>query len=177
MHPLIIIENQGMPLKRAWLNSNVHSVGKESTCGAGDPSLISEDLVRKIHWRRDRLPTPAFWPGEFHGLYSPGGCKESGLNNIHFELLWQGEVLMALPSKCHHFSSVPQSCLTLWDPMDCSTPGFPVHHQLPEFDQTHVHQVDDDIQPSHPLSSPSPLFNLSLHLGLFQWVSSLHQAA
>ena len=65
------------------------------------------------------------------------------------------------------FSSVTQSCLTLCDPMDCSTPGLPVHHQLPEFTQTHVHWVGDTIQPSHPLSSPSlPAFNLSQHLGL-----------
>ena len=54
------------------------------------------------------------------------------------------------------FSSVAQSCLTLCDPLNCSTPGLPVHHQLPEFTQTHVHQVSDAIQPSHPLSSPSP---------------------
>ena len=54
------------------------------------------------------------------------------------------------------FSSVAQSCLTLCNPMDCSLPGFPVHHQLPEFTQTHVHRVSDAIQPSHPLSSPSP---------------------
>ena len=62
--------------------------------------------------------------------------------------------------------------------MDCSTPGFPVHHQLPELAQTHVHQVSDAIQPSHPLLSPSPpAFNLSEHQGLFQWVSSSHQMA
>ena len=59
------------------------------------------------------------------------------------------------------FSSDTQSCLTLCDPMNCSTPGLPVHHQLPEFTQTHVHQVSDAIQPSHPLSSPSPALNLS----------------
>ena len=77
-----------------------------------------------------------------------------------------------------HFSSVAQSCPTLCDPMDCSTPGFPVHHQLPELTQTHVHRVSDATQPSHPLSSPSPpTFNLSQHQGLFQWVSSLHQMA
>ena len=76
------------------------------------------------------------------------------------------------------FSSVAQSCLTLCDPMDCSRPGLPVHHQLPEFTQTHVHWVGDAIQPSHPLSSPSPpAFNLSQHQGLFQWVSSSHQVA
>ena len=60
--------------------------------------------------------------------------------------------------------------------MDCSTPGFPVHHPLPELAQTHVHRVSDAIQPSHPLS-PSPAFNLSQHQGLFQWVSSSHQVA
>ena len=76
------------------------------------------------------------------------------------------------------FSSVAQSCLTLCDPMDCSMPGFPVHHQLPQFTQTHVHQVGDAIQPSHPLSSPSPpTFNLFHHQGLFQGVSSSHQVA
>ena len=73
------------------------------------------------------------------------------------------------------FSSVAQSCLTLCDPMDCSTPGFPVHHQLPEFTQTHVHCVGDAIQPPHPLSTPSPALNLSQHQGLFQWVSSSYQ--
>ena len=67
------------------------------------------------------------------------------------------------------FSSVTQSCLTLCNPMDCSTPGFPVHYQLPELAQTHVHQVGDVIQPSHPLLSPSPpAFNHSQHEGLFQ---------
>ena len=76
------------------------------------------------------------------------------------------------------FSSVTQSCLTLCDPMNRSTPGLPVHHQLPEFTQTHVHWVGDAIQPSHPLSSPSPpSLNLSQHQGLFKWVSSSHQVA
>ena len=73
------------------------------------------------------------------------------------------------------FISVIQSCLTLCDPMDYSTLGFPVHHQLLEPTQTHVHHVNDAIQPSHLLSSPSPpAFNLSQHQGLFQWVGSLH---
>ena len=67
-----------------------------------------------------------------------------------------------------HFSLVPQSCLTLWEPMDCSTLGFPVHHQLPELAQTHVHRIGDAIQPSHPMLSPSPPnFSLSQHQGLF----------
>ena len=70
-------------------------------------------------------------------------------------------------------SSVTQLCPTLCDPMNHSTPGLPVHHQLPESTQTHVHWVGDAIQPSHPLSSPSPpALNLSQHQGLFQWLSS-----
>ena len=76
------------------------------------------------------------------------------------------------------FSSAAQLCLTLCDPTDCSTPGFPVDHQLLELTQAHVHQVGDAIQPSHPLSYPSlPTFNLSQHQGLFQRVSSSHQVA
>ena len=76
------------------------------------------------------------------------------------------------------FSSVPQSCPTLCDPMNCSTPGLPVHHQLPELAQTHVHWVGDAIQPSHSLLLPSPpAFNLSQRQGLFKWVSSSHQVA
>ena len=75
------------------------------------------------------------------------------------------------------FSSVAQSSLSLWS-MICSRPGFPVHHLLPEPAQTHVRRVSDAMQPSHPLSSPSPLiFSLSQHQGLSQWVSSLHQVA
>ena len=76
------------------------------------------------------------------------------------------------------FSSVTQSCPTLCDPVDCSTPGLPVHHQLPEFTQTHVHWVGDAIQVSYPLSSPSPpAFNVSQHQSLFKWVNSSHQVA
>ena len=76
------------------------------------------------------------------------------------------------------FSSVAQSCTTLCGPMDCSTPGFPVHHHLMELTQTHVHWVCDAIQRFHPLSSPSPpTFNLSQHQGLFQWASYSHQVA
>ena len=76
------------------------------------------------------------------------------------------------------FSSIAQSCPTLYHPMNCSTPGLPIHHQLPEFTQTHVHRVGNAIQPSHPLSSPSPCaLNLFHHQGLFKWVSFSHQVA
>ena len=89
---------------------------------------------------------------------------------LHLDL-WTAELQ-------HQFSSVAQSCPTLCDPMNRSTPGLPVHHQLPEFTQTHVHRISDAIQPSHPLSSPSlPALNLSQHQGLFKWVSSSHKLA
>ena len=81
---------------------------------------------------------------------------------------------------CAHsvqFSSVAQSCPTLCHPMDCSTPGFPVHHQLPKLTQIHVHHISDAIQPSHPLFPPSSALNLSQHQGLFQRVGSSHQVA
>ena len=93
--------------------------------------------------------------------------------------LWSSSplIFVHLDSENHHFSSVAQLCPTLCDPVDCSIPGLPVYHLLPEFTQTHVHWVGDAIQPSHPLSSPSPTFNLSQHQGLFKWVSSSHQVA
>ena len=75
------------------------------------------------------------------------------------------------------FSSVAQSCRTLCDPMNHSMPGLPVHHQLPEFTETHVHRVSDAIQPSHPLSSSSPAPNPSQHQSLFQRVNSSHEVA
>ena len=79
---------------------------------------------------------------------------------------WRNSVLQE--RHCLQFRSVAQSCPTLCDPMDCSTPGLPVYHQLPELTQTHVHPVSGAIQPSHPLLSPSPpAFNLSQHQGLF----------
>ena len=85
-------------------------------------------------------------------------------------------VLAIVPSD--QFSSVPQSCPTLWEPMNCSTPGLHVHHQLPEFTQTHVHRVRDTIQRSHSLSSPSPPApNPSQHQSLFQWVNTSHEVA
>ena len=81
--------------------------------------------------------------------------------------------------KLVQFSSVQSlSCVWLCDPVNRSTPGLPVHHQLPEFTQTHIHRVGDAIQPSHPLSSPSPPApNPSQHQSLFQWINSLHEVA
>ena len=102
---------------------------------------------------------------------SPEKLLQRGSGEGQYIWFWWRESLV-------QFSSVTQSCLTLCDPTDCSTPGFPVHHQLPELAQIHVHPVGDAIQPANPLSSPSPsAFSFSQHQGLFQWVSSLHQVA
>ena len=95
-------------------------------------------------------------------------------------LIMKASIMRAtyLPGAGPQFSSVTQLYPTLCDPMNHSTPGLPVHHQLPEFTPTHVHWVGDAIQPSHPLSSPSPpALNLSQHQSLFKWVSSSHQVA
>ena len=101
-------------------------------------------------------------------------------NCASFICLW-GMVMYFL-GMVHVFCPVQFSrselCPTLCDSMDCNTPGFPVHHQLPKLTQTHIHWASDSIQSSHPLSSPSPpIFNLSQHQGLFKWVSSSHQVA
>ena len=96
-----------------------------------------------------------------------GGLEEN--QSVQFSCSVVSNSLQTQGEKSAQFSSVAQSCLTLCDPMDCSTPGFPVHHQLPELAQTHVHCIGDAIQLSHPLSSPSPpAFNLSQHQSLFQ---------
>ena len=102
------------------------------------------------------------------GFYQTLFCISMVVYFFFFSLLMQS------------ISSSVQSLSRVWlcGPMDCSMPGLPVHYQLLEFTHTHVHWAGDAIQPSHPLSSPSPpAFNFSQHQGLFQWVSSLHQAA
>ena len=130
-------------------------------------------------------------PGGEHETYSgiltwriPWTEKPGGLHTVHRIAKirqdwrdWAG-TYACMYCKSVQFSSVAQLCPTLCDPMNCSTLGLPVHHQLPESTQTHVHWVDDAIQPSHPLSSPSPpALNLPQHQGLFQWVSSSYQVA
>ena len=139
-------------------------------------SLCQEDPLEK-KWQ----PTPVLSPGKSHGQrslvgYSPWGRRELDTNEWLYLLMH-----LVKPSKASFFigiqlSSVAQLCLTLCNPMDYSMPVLPVHHQLPEPTQTHVHCVGDAIQPSHPLLSLSPpAFNLSQHQGLCQWVSSSHQ--
>ena len=128
---------------------------------------LSMGFYRQEYW--SGLPCPA--PGDF---LDPG---------ILCLLHWQAGSLplshLGIPKKASvQFSSVTQSCPTLCNPMNRSTPGLPVHHQLLESTQTHVHWVGDAIQPSHPLLSPSPpALTLSQHQGLFKWINSPHQVA
>ena len=119
--------------------------------------LIVHSTVCK-NWRRNKL-----------SLNCHSSTNTKSPRSLYLICMLRGQV---------QFSAVAQSCPTLCDPMDCSMPGFPVHQQLPELAQTYVLWVGDAIQPSHPLSSPSPpAFNLSQHQGLFQWVTSAHQVA
>ena len=112
-------------------------------------------------------------------FYIPCKEKNSSVNILtKLENNFQNYKWICVHLTSIQFSSVAQSCPTLCDPMNPSTPGLPVHHQLPEFTQTHVHRVSDAIQPSHPLSSPSPpASNPSQHQSLFQWVNSSHEVA
>ena len=130
------------------------------------------------------------WPQDwkrsvFISIPKKGNAKEC--SNYHtITLIWYAQNSPSQPSTVHEprtsrcsVSSVTQSCPTLCNPMNHSTLGLPVHHQLPESAQTHVHWVGDAIQPSNPLlsSSSPPALNLSQHQGLFKWVSFLHQVA
>ena len=126
-----------------------------------DTMLDEEPKAKKVVFYR----LFAFW------MYNTDQCFLSDLCILGF-----GDITMNNSSiRSDQIRSVVQSCPTLCDPMNRSTPGLPVHHQLLEFTQTHVHWV---IQPSHPLSSPSPLApNPSQHQSLFQWVNSLHEVA
>ena len=110
------------------------------------------------------------WSALFYFL-GQNVCNLHGWLTRFFLLSWRNDYTRV------QFSSVAQSCPTLCNPINHSTPGLPVHHQLSEFTQTHVHRVGDAIQPSHPLSSPSPpIPNPSQHQGLFQWANS-HEVA
>ena len=143
----------------------------ESAYNAGDPGLI---------------PGSGRSPGEGNGNPLQYSCLENSTERGAWRAIVHRVAKSQIQLSDWHFhftlkfqfSSVTQSCLTLCDPMNRSTPGLPVHHQLPEFTQTHVRRVSDAIQPSHPLSSPSaPVPNPSWHQGLFQWVNSSHEVA
>ena len=136
------------------------------------------------------------WPQKviffFYGVSQHGHCEvwcscghgflpeplHLGISSRALESFPHGQVIMLFRCRSDQIRSVVQLCPTLWDPMNRSTPDLPVHHQLPEFTQTHVYRVSDAIQPSHPLSSPSPPApNPSQHQSLFQWVNSSHEVA
>ena len=141
------------------------------------------------------------WMEELGGLQSTGHKELGTTERLHFHLAHAHDPWYDFNSDIHlsdtvnnvdlgrgillgncfssvQFSSVAQSCLTLCNPMNCSTPGLPVHQQLPEFTQLHVYRVSDAIQPSHPLLSPSPPApNPSQHQSLFQWVNASHEVA
>ena len=129
------------------------------------------DSVQPCRMQTARLLCPCDSPGKntgvgcHEGIFQTQGWNPCLLHILHCQA---GSLPLAPPEKPIQFSSVAQSSLTLCDPVDCSMPGFTVHHQLPEFTQTHVHRIGDAIQTSHPLSSPSlPTFNLSQNQGLF----------
>ena len=166
--------------------------GKEPTCQCRRCERCRFDpCVQKIPWRRAWQPTPELLPGESHGQrslasYSPCDLIESDTDWSDLARMHAGE---RTNSRIYSYkgtnpimssvSSVQSLlCPTLCDPLNRSTPGLPVHHQLLEFTQTHVHRVGDTIQPSHPLSSPSPPApNPSQNQGLFQWVNSSNEVA
>ena len=138
-----------------WLSS------KESSCNVGNAGHLG--LIPGL--RRS--------PGEGNGNPLQYSCLENSRDRGAWWATVHGNTHTHIPTpvlftRTPQFSSVAQSCPTLCDPMSRSTPGLPVHHQLQEFTQTHVHQVGDAIQPSHPLSSPSPAPNPSQHQSLFR---------
>ena len=133
-----------------------------------------------VQWRR--LCTPnAGVPGSIPGQGTRSHLLQLRvcMSQLRPDLANKSKFFFLIPAfSSVQFSSVAQSCLTLCDPMNCSTPGLPVHRQLLEFTQTHVHWFGDAIQPSHPLSSPSPPApSPSQHQSLFQWVNSSHEVA
>ena len=138
-----------------------------SSWGPKSQTWLSDLTLSLSYLLKWTTPTPGCWTEE------PGRLHSIGLQKVRHD--WTTSLSFTFLSSVQ-FSSVAQSCLTLCNPMNCSTPGLPVYHQLPEFTQTHVHWVSDAIQPSHPLSSPSaPAPNPSQHQSLFQWVNDLLQ--
>ena len=142
------------------------------------------EWLRTSLWHQSYQWIPWIWLTEEERKWTWRGGISLCLYSVVYNAVSQPFLLKQNAKKCRlamwpvQFSSVTQSCPTVCDPMDCSTPGFPVHYQLLELTQTHDHRFSDAIQPSHPLSSPSPpTLNLSQHQGLFQWARFLHQVA
>ena len=163
MFPFLKPHPTSLPLPSLWF-IRMHQPQHPVSCI--EPGLV-------IHFTHDIIMFQCHSPKSFHPLPLPQSPKDCSIHLCLFCCLaYRVIITIFLNSIYMHsvqFSSVTQSCPTLPDPMNRSTPGLPVHHQLPEPTQTHVHQVDDAIQPSHPLSSPSPPpLNLSQHRGLFK---------
>ena len=162
------------------------SNGKESACNAWDLSLspglgrspggghgnpLQYSCLENPHTKRNLVGYSMWDSKELDMTEQISTAQWQIILNIFLQVF--GYLYIAWCS-----CSVIQLCPTLWDSMDCSTPGLPVHHQHLELAQTHVNWVSDVIQPSHPLLSPSPsAFNLSQHQGLFKWVITSHQVA
>ena len=150
-----------------WLSATSWTVGHQASLPLG--------LLRQEYWSALPLPLPGDLPDPEIEPTSPesptlqvGSLPAEPLGKPKLAKYFHSKQRESGPNLTVQFSSVAQSYLTLCDPMDCSMPGLPVHHQLLEFTQTHVHWVSGAIQPPHLLSSPSPpAFNLSQHQGLF----------
>ena len=155
-NPFVILTSQMTLDLDFWLNSQMKTPCSHCTV------CVKDEFVKYIHVNVPKAFCNPLWM--FILIYGEG--KKNNWLLLHDK------------DHSRHFSSVTQSCPTLCDPMNRSTPGLPVHHQLPGFTQTHVRQVSDAIQPSHPLSSPSPPApSPSQHQDLFQWVNSSHEVA
>ena len=160
-----------LPAARCLLSSLSPITQKELR---GWLAVQQSSWTRRIDFWRD--PDDAVQPHADQDL--PPLVQENKTSHAHTFLTLTTSLLTSGWSELNQFSSVVPSCPTLCDPMNRSTLGLPVHHQLPEFTQIHVHRVSDAIQPSHPLSSPSPpAHNPSQHQSLFQWVNSSHEVA
>jgi len=175
------LKNNRMISDRFWgkpFNITViHVYAPTSNAEEAEVEWFYEDLqdLLELTPPKDVLFIIGDWNAKVGSQETPGVTGKFGLG------IWNaaGQMLIEFCQESSvQFSSVAQSCLTLCDPMNCSMPGLPDHHQLPEFTQTHIHWVSDAIQPSHPLLFPSPPApNPSQHQSLFQWVNSSHEVA
>ena len=151
-------------LSHVWLFATLWTAARQPPLSLG--------FFRQEYWSGLPCRSPGNLPNP--GI-KPASRTSPALTGIFFttSATWEAHLFIS-----DQIRSVAQSCPTLCDPMNRSTPGLPVHHQSPEFTETHIHRVSDAIQPSHPLSSPSPpVPNPSQHQSLFQWVNSSHEVA
>ena len=172
-----------LSFRYASIHSCIHLLAHSLIHSPGVDGVSAARLTSSKHWEQSHEQNRKVPPGGASIVTQRWRLMSIGKRNSVTGAAWcfgekySREVTEGMGCGSVQFSSVAQSCPTPWDPMNRSMPGIPVHHQLPELTQTHVHRVGDAIQPSHPLLSPSPAFNLSQHQGLFQWVSSSHQVA